>query len=109
MIKLKASLLCRNRYRANAKAITDRDRVESEVQDSQLFNFDKLRKNEENKQQRDEATIKVESLLSKLLETNKTIIFLNQKINAYNIAYKTIQDYLNNEALKKQQNEIEQS
>ena len=91
--KLKASLNCANRSRANAK--TNADRAESKLEISERLTSDLFEENEEVKQQLDEAISKAESLQSELLESNKTNILLKQKLDEYDLANKRFQESLN--------------
>ena len=64
--------------------------------------------NKEVKQQLDEATSKAESLQSELLESNKTNILLEQKLDEYYLADKRFQESLKKKAAQiKEQTETE--
>ena len=97
---------CANRSRANTKLAADRAAFNLEISErvtSHLFEG-----NEEVKQQLDEATSKAESLKSELLESNKTIILLKQKLVEYDHANKRFQAPLNKKLTQiKEQTEIE--
>ena len=98
--KLKISLNCANRSRANAEA--NADRAESKLEISERVSSDLFKENKEVKQQLEEATSKAESLQSKLLEANKINILLKQKLDEYDLAKKRFQ-----ESLTKKTNQIE--
>ena len=90
--KLKVSLNCVSRSRANAKINTDR--AESKLEFSERVSSSFFEEKKEVKQQLDEATSKAECF-SELLESNKTIILLNQKLDEYDLANKRFQESLN--------------
>ena len=89
---LKVSLNCANRSRANAK--NNADRAESKLEISERVTSDLFEANKVVKQQLDEATSKAESLQSELLESNRTNILLEQKLDDYDLANKRFQDFL---------------
>ena len=103
---LKVSLNCANRSRANAKI--NADRAESKLEISERVTSDFFEENKEVKQQIDEATSKADSLQSELLESNKTNIFLNKKLDEYDLANKRFQESLKKAAQIKEQTEIEE-
>ena len=84
--KLKASLNCANRSRANAKI--NADRAESKLKNSARVTSDLFEEKKEVKQQVKEVTAKTESLQSELLESNKTNILLKKKLDEYDLANK---------------------
>ena len=103
---LKVSFRCANRWRVNAKF--DADRAESKFEISERVTSDLFEENKKVKRQLDEVTSKAECLQSELLETNKTNIFLKQKIDEQDLANKRFQLSLNNKATQiKQQTGIE--
>ena len=103
---LKVSLNCANRSRANAKITADR--AESKLKISERLTSDLFEENKEVKQQLEEVTSKAESLQSELLESNKTNILLNKKLDEYDLANKRFQESLNEKAAHiKEQTEIE--
>ena len=84
--KLKVSLNCANRSRANAKI--NADRAESMLEISEIVTSDLFEESKEVKQQLEEVTSKAESLQSEVLEANKTNILLKQKLDKYDLANK---------------------
>ena len=103
---LKVSLNCAIRSRANATF--NADRAESKLEISERMTSDLFEGNKEVKKQLEEATSKVGSLQSKLLEANKTNILSGQKLDENDLANKRLQESLTKKTNQiKNQSEVE--